>query len=68
MNHASHSTLAVQRPTALHLTPSPAPRVRPATVSPQHVFAAALLTLVGMGMTPTPQEESAPAYNAAVER
>jgi hypothetical protein len=64
MTHLSRSTL-VHRATPLHLVPSPAPRARPATLRPQHVFAAALLTLVGMGMTATLQEGPESSGNAA---
>jgi hypothetical protein len=66
MTHLSRST-PLQRPTPLHLVPSPAPRARPATLRPHHVFAAALLTLVGMGTTSTLQEGPELSGNAAAE-
>jgi hypothetical protein len=67
MHHASHSISTLQRPTPLHLVPSPAPRARPAAVRAQHVFAAALLSLVGMGMTVVPELQPQPANSAAIE-
>ena len=55
----------LSRSTPLHLVPLPAPRARLATLRPHQLFAAALLTLVGMGMTTTPQEGPQPSGNAA---
>jgi hypothetical protein len=66
MTHLSRSTL-LQQSTPLHLVPWPAPRARPASLRPPHVFAAALLTLVGMGMTATLQEGPKPSGDAAAE-
>jgi hypothetical protein len=66
MNLAPHPAPAVNRPTPLHLVPFLARRARPAPLRPQHILAAALLSLVGMGMTAPAQEEAREVTNVAL--